>query len=210
MSASTLGLLLVLAGYLAGSIPFGYVLGRLLLGVDVRTVGSGNIGATNVARAGGKKLGVVVVLLDAAKAIVPILVARHLLAGADPPAADAALEGWVVAVAVAAFVGHLFPVWLRFRGGKGVATGFGIFVVLAPWGALAGAVAWGIAYGATRISSVASLAGTAVCAGTAFALNGPGRPVSWAAVLLALLIGLRHADNIRRLLSGEEKRKMRV
>ncbi len=210
MSAQALGLLLVLAGYLAGSIPFGYVLGRLLLGVDVRTVGSGNIGATNVARAGGKKLGVVVVLLDATKAIVPILLARHLLAGAASPVAGAALEGWVVGVAVAAFVGHLFPVWLRFRGGKGVATAFGIFLVLAPWGALAGAVAWLVAYGWTRISSVGSLAGTAVCAGTAFALNGPGRPLSWAAVVIALLIVLRHAGNIRRLLSGEEKRKMRV
>ena len=199
-----LGLLLVAAGYLAGSVPFGYVLGRLLLGVDVRTVGSGNIGATNVARAGGKTLGVVVVLLDAAKAIVPILVARRLLAGAG------GAEAWTVAVAVAAFVGHLFPVWLGFKGGKGVATAFGIFLVLAPWGALAGAVTWGIAYALSRISSVGSLAGTAVCAGTAFVLNGVRSPVSWAAVVLALLIVLRHADNIRRLLSGEEKRKMRV
>ena len=216
-----LGALLVAAGYLAGSIPFGYLLGRVLLGVDVRTVGSGNIGATNVARAGGKALGVFVVLLDAAKAIVPIFVARKVLwdavvaegvqRGAAPFGAPGpGLETWVVAVALAAFVGHLFPVWLRFRGGKGVATGFGIFLVLAPWGALAGAVAYGIAYGVTRISSVGSLAGTAVCCATAFALNGPARPVSWAAVLLGLLIVLRHKDNIRRLLSGEEKRKMRV
>jgi glycerol-3-phosphate acyltransferase PlsY len=204
VTSTALGLLLVAAGYLAGSIPFGYVLGRFLLGVDVRTVGSGNIGATNVARAGGRKLGVAVVLLDAAKAVVPILVARRLL-GPGPGA-----EGWVVAVALAAFVGHLFPVWLRFRGGKGVATAFGIFLVLAPWGALAGAIAWGVAYAATRISSVGSLAGTAVCTGTAFALAGPRRPVSWAALVLALLIVLRHRDNIRRLLSGEEKRKMRV
>ncbi len=204
MSATVLGVVLVAAGYLAGSIPFGYLLGKLLLGVDVRTVGSGNIGATNVARAGGKTLGIVVVLLDAAKAIVPILVAKGLLG--DGPGAQA----WTVGVALAAFVGHLFPVWLGFRGGKGVATAFGIFLVLAPWGALAGAAAWGIAYAATRISSVGSLAGTAVCAATAFAMNGPASPLSWAAVILALLIVLRHRDNIRRLLSGEEKRKMRV
>jgi glycerol-3-phosphate acyltransferase PlsY len=204
MSPTGLGVLLVAAGYLAGSIPFGYVLGRSILGVDVRTVGSGNIGATNVARAGGKALGVLVVVLDAAKAIVPILVARRLLG--DAPGAQA----WTVGVAIAAFVGHLFPVWLGFRGGKGVATAFGIFLVLAPWGALAGAAAWGIAYGATRISSVGSLAGTAVCAATAFATNGPASPISWAAVVLALLIVLRHRDNIRRLLSGEEQRKMRV
>lgn len=204
MSPDALGALLVAAGYLAGSIPFGYLLGKLLLGVDVRTVGSGNIGATNVARAGGKKLGAVVVLLDAAKAVVPILVARRLLGGGR------AAEVFTVAVAIAAFVGHLFPVWLRFKGGKGVATAFGIFVVLAPWAAIAGAAAYGIAYAATRISSVGSLTGTAVCAGTAFALNGARRPVSWAAVVLALLILLRHRDNVRRLLSGEEKRKMRV
>jgi glycerol-3-phosphate acyltransferase PlsY len=204
VSETALGALLVAAGYLAGSIPFGWVLGRLLLGVDVRTVGSGNIGATNVARAGGRKLGIVVVLLDAAKAIVPILVARRLL-GAAPDA-----EAWSVGVAVAAFVGHLFPVWLRFRGGKGVATAFGIFVVLAPWGALAGAIGYAIGYGATRISSVGSLSGTLACAATAFVVGGTGSPVSWAAVVLALLIVLRHRDNIRRLLSGEEKRKMRV
>jgi len=198
------GALLVAASYLAGSIPFGYLLGRLLLGVDVRTVGSGNIGATNVARAGGKALGVVVVFLDAAKAIVPILVARRLLG--DAPGAQA----WTVGAAIAAFLGHLFPVWLRFRGGKGVATAFGIFLVLAPWGALAGAAAWGIAYGATRISSVGSLAGTAVCATTTFVLRGASSPVSWAGVVLALLILLRHRENVRRLLSGEEKRKMRV
>jgi acyl phosphate:glycerol-3-phosphate acyltransferase len=109
MSEATLGAVLVVAGYLSGSIPFGYLLTKLLVGVDVRTVGSGNIGGTNVARAGGRKLGVLVILLDAAKAVVPILVARAAL-----PAAPAS-EWWVVAVAVAAFVGHLFPVWLRFR-----------------------------------------------------------------------------------------------
>lgn len=222
MSETGLGFLLVAAGYLAGSIPFGYVLGRLLLGVDVRTVGSGNIGATNVARAGGRKLGVAVVILDAAKAIVPILVAKDLLwrahvagamragAGLHLDAPQPSVTAWVVAVAAAAFAGHLFPVWLRFKGGKGVATAFGIFLVLAPWGALAGALAWGIAYGATRISSVGSLAGTAVCATVTFALNGPRSPISWAGLALALLIVLRHRENVRRLISGEEKRKMRV
>jgi glycerol-3-phosphate acyltransferase PlsY len=202
VSANALGAVFVVIGYLCGSIPFGFVLAKLLLGVDVRTVGSGNIGGTNVARAGGKKLGIAVVILDAVKAIAPILVARAVF----PPDA----EVWVVAVAIAAFLGHVFPVWLRFRGGKGVATAFGIFVVLAPWAALAGMVAYAVAYGATRISSVGSLAGTAVTAATTFALNGPGRPVSWAGVVLALLIVLRHRDNIRRLLSGEEKRRMKV
>jgi glycerol-3-phosphate acyltransferase PlsY len=204
MSGTTLGAVLVVAGYLCGSIPFGYLLTKLVVGVDVRTVGSGNIGGTNVARAGGKKLGVLVILLDAAKAIVPILVARAVL----PP--SPATERWVVAVAIAAFVGHLFPVWLGFRGGKGVATAFGIFAVLAPAAALAAAVGYAIAYGATRISSVGSLSGTAACVAAAFVIYGPARPVSWAALVLGLLIVFRHRANIRRLLSGEEKRKMRV
>ncbi len=204
MSDLGLGLLLVLGGYLAGSIPFGYLLGRLVLGVDVRTVGSGNIGGTNVARAGGKGLGIATIALDALKAIVPILLARRLLAGA--PRA----ELLVVAVAIAAFVGHLFPVWLGFRGGKGVATALGIFAVLAPWAAAVGIATYAAAYGATRISSVGSLAGTAACAAAAFVLRGPSSPVSWAGVVLAALIVLRHRENIRRLISGEEKRKMRV
>ncbi len=204
MSGAALGTLLVAAGYLTGSIPFGLLLGRAALGIDVRTIGSGNIGATNVARAGGRKLGAAVIMLDAAKAIMPILVARALLGDTG------GAEIWVVAVALAAFLGHLFPVWLGFKGGKGVATALGIFAVLAPWAALAAVVAYAVAYGATRISSVGSLSGTAVAAITAFALRGWRSPVAWAGVALAALIVLRHRDNIRRLLSGEEKRKMRV
>lgn len=222
MSANALGAIFVAVGYLSGSIPFGFVLTKLLLGVDIRTVGSGNIGGTNVARAGGKKLGIAVVVLDAAKAIVPILLAFVMVGNRvfveDLPRGMVPFDGttpiraelWVVAVAIAAFVGHVFPVWLRFRGGKGVATAFGIFLVLAPAAALAGILAYAVAYGATRISSVGSLAGTAVTAATTFAIHGPRRPVSWAAVVLALLIVLRHRDNIRRLLSGEEKRRMKV
>ena len=201
LDPDVLGPLLVLAGYLCGSIPFGVVLGRLVLGVDVRTVGSGNIGATNVARAGGKGLGVLVLLLDAAKAIVPLLVARALL--------PAGAEAWPVAVAVAAFVGHLFPVWLGFRGGKGVATALGIFAVLAPWAALAGMATWGLAYAATRISSIGSLAGTAACVAGTLVMRGWGHPDAWAALALGALIVLRHRDNIRRLVRGEERR-MRV
>jgi glycerol-3-phosphate acyltransferase PlsY len=200
MTETATGIVLVVLGYLAGSIPFGVVLGRFVLGVDVRKVGSGNIGATNVARAGGKKLGVVVLLLDALKAIVPILVARAIFAGSDRE------QLWTVAVAVSAFVGHLFPVWLRFKGGKGVATGVGIFLVLAPWAALAGIVTYAVAYATTRVSSVGSLAGTAVCTLGAFVSHGWTHPVSWAGVAIAALIFVRHHENIRRLFRGEEKR----
>lgn len=200
---AALGGALVAVGYLAGSIPFGYLLGRLVLHVDVRTVGSGNIGGTNVARV-NRKVGIAVIALDALKAVIPILVARRLLAG------QSGEELWVVAVALAAFAGHLFPVWLRFRGGKGVATAVGIFLVLAPWAALAGLVTYLVAYLATRISSVGSLAGTAVCTLGTFVVHGWTSPVSWAGLAIALMIVARHHDNIRRLLSGDEKRKMRV
>jgi glycerol-3-phosphate acyltransferase PlsY len=199
----TFGLVLVAIGYLAGSIPFGFLLARAFLGVDVRKVGSGNIGGTNVARV-NKRLGIATILLDALKAIVPILVTRRLLAG-EPSA-----ELVTVLVAVAAFLGHLFPVWLGFRGGKGVATAVGIFLVLAPWAALAGLITWGVAYAATRISSVGSLSGTAVCAFGTFVMYGWESPISWACLAIALIIVARHRENIRRILSGEEKRRMRV
>jgi len=203
VSTNALGLVLVVAGYLAGSIPFGLVLARVFLGVDVRTVGSGNIGGTNVARV-NKKLGVATILLDALKGVVPVIVARRLLAGA--PAGDL----WVMGVAIAAFVGHVWTIWLRFQGGKGVATAVGIFFVLAPWAALFGLLTWAATYLVTRISSLGSLAGTVVCVvGTLWVL-GPGSPVAWSAVVIGVLIFVRHRENIRRILTGEEKRRMRV
>ncbi len=200
MGETTVGTLLVVAGYLSGSVPYGYVLTRLVAGVDVRQVGSGNIGATNAARAGGKALGLVVLALDVLKAVVPVLVARSLLAGS--PRHDL----WVTAVAVAAFAGHLFPIWLRFHGGKGVATGLGIFLVLSPWAALAGAVSYAALYALTRISSLGSLAGTAVCCVGTFLWHGLRSPISWAGLVISLLVVWRHRENSRRLVRGEETR----
>ncbi len=197
MNDLVLGPILVVAGYLCGSIPFGLLTAKLFLGVDVREVGSGNIGATNAARAGGKKLGVLVLFLDAVKAIIPIVITQRLMAG--HPRGDV----WVMAVAVAAFSGHLFPVWLRFKGGKGVATGLGVFLVLAPVAALAGLATWVGVYLATRVSSVGSLAGTLVCVLVAFTILGP-TPISWAGAIVSALIWWRHRENIRRLVRGEE------
>jgi glycerol-3-phosphate acyltransferase PlsY len=193
-----LGLILTLAGYLSGSVPYGLVLPLVLKGVDVRTIGSGNIGATNAARAGGRAMGVAVFVLDVVKAVVPILLAQATLSG---PSA----RFWIMTTAVAAFAGHVFPAWLGFRGGKGVATGFGIFVVLAPWAALAGLATWVVAYLAVRISSVGSLAGTAVCTGGAFLTHGADSPIAWAGLAVAAMIFWRHRENIGRLLRGEEK-----
>ncbi len=202
-------LVLVVAAYLLGSIPFGLVLTRLVAGKDVRTVGSGNIGASNVARAAGKVAGVLTLVLDAAKAAVPMLLARHFFADAGPRTADA----WAVTVGVAAFLGHLFPVWLGFRGGKGVATALGVFLVLAPIPALLAVGVFGIAFAITRIPAVGSLAGTAVCCFGTFVhvlleegSAGWTSPVPWAGLLVAVVIFVRHRSNIERLIRGSENK----
>jgi glycerol-3-phosphate acyltransferase PlsY len=203
VSTDVLGAILVVVGYLSGSVPYGLVLGRLFMGVDVRTVGSGNIGGTNVARV-NKSLGIATIVLDILKAVVPLLVARRLLAGA--PRADL----WVMGVAIAAFAGHVFPVWLRFKGGKGVATGFGVYLVLAPWAALAGVGTWAGTWLVTRMSSLGSLLGTVVCIVWMLAFVGPASPLTWSAIVVGVLIYLRHTENIRRILSGEERKRMKV
>ena len=189
--------LLVVAGYLAGSIPFGLVLARMK-GIDPRKVGSGNIGASNVTRSAGKGLGVATLVLDALKASLPMLATRALLAG------DPHVETWVVAVGLAAFLGHVYPVWLGFKGGKGVATGLGVFLVLAPWAALVAFVAFGIAFGLTRVAAVGSLAGTAVCTAGAFVAYGLRSPVPWVGLVVSLLIVWRHRSNLERLARGAE------
>ncbi|MGB8931189.1 MAG: glycerol-3-phosphate 1-O-acyltransferase PlsY [Anaeromyxobacteraceae bacterium] len=200
MNENVLGALLTVAGYLCGSIPFGVILTRIFVGVDVRSVGSGNIGATNVARVGGRKVAIPVFVLDVVKAVVPILVARRLLAGLPNG------EGWTMLVAVAALAGHVFPVWLGFNGGKGVATGLGVFFVLEPVAAVAGFAVWIGIYLTIKISSIGSLGGTAVCAITVFILHGSRSPMSWAGLVIASIIFYRHKENIRRLVTGEEKK----
>ena len=202
-----LGLLFVAAAYLLGSIPFGVVLTRLFTGKDVRQVGSGNIGASNVSRAAGKVAGVLTLVLDAAKASVPMLVAERLFA--DPGTFAGAR--WAVAVGAAAFLGHIYPIWLGFKGGKGVATALGVFAVLAPVPSLLALVAFGVGYGATRIPAVGSLAGTATCCTGAivqeFLRHGSdawASPIPWAGLALAAVIVLRHRANIERLVKGAE------
>lgn len=191
-------LLLVLSGYLAGSIPFGVLLSRLVAGVDVRTVGSGNIGASNVARAAGKGTGIVVLLLDALKAVLPMLAARAILAG------DADVEPWTTLVGLAAFLGHIFPVWLGFKGGKGVATALGVFAVLAPLPTLLAVVAFAVAFAITRVPAVGSLVGTAVCTIGVFMRYGVETVTAWAALAVASLIVWRHRSNLARLRKGAE------
>src|SRR2546421_12757657 len=154
--------LVLVASYLLGSIPCGYLIVRARIGADVRESGSGGTGATNVSRRAGKVAGVVTLLLDAAKGALAVLIARFIATQ------DFGVNWWVAAAAVLAVFGHCFPVWLGFRGGKGVATGLGVALALAPLAAAAGAATWLALYKAFRISSVGSLAGAA---------GGPARPL---------------------------------
>ncbi len=193
--ASLVPLLLLLAAYGAGSIPTGLWLGLWLRGVDIREHGSKNIGATNTLRVLGKKLGVVALLCDMAKGFLPVLAVRHY--------ADGAI--WPILCGLAAILGHSFSLFLRFRGGKGVATSAGVFLALAPGPILAGAYAFAGVLLYTQMVSAGSVAAALVVAAVAFV-----SPVPMAAraliVLIAALVIYKHRDNLRRMVRGEESR----
>ena len=185
----------VLAGaYLLGSIPFSYLVARLG-GVDVRTVGSGNVGATNVLRSVGKRAGAVAFALDFAKGALATWLAMKTVGGAAFPSA----------AALVAVLGHMHPVWLRFRGGKGVATGAGAFLPLAPAATLGGMLSFAVVAFATRYASLGSIVGAFMLGVLAF-LFGALPPIPWAATAAAVLIAWKHRENIRRLLAGTERR----
>jgi glycerol-3-phosphate acyltransferase PlsY len=187
------------ASFLSGSIPFGYILAKRR-GVDITTVGSGNIGATNTARVLGKKLGAVVLLLDALKAFLPTwLVLRF--AGALPQLALPGLaEG---AIGLAAIVGHVFSPWMRFKGGKGVAPSLGVFLVLAPAATGIATAVWVIFYTCFRIASLGSLIASLILV---LAMVWRHAPSGYLAVVIAtfLLVVFRHTENIQRLLAKRE------
>lgn len=188
--------LLWIAAYVLGSIPTGILVARGR-GVDLRAVGSGNIGATNVARALGKGWAIFVLLCDALKGFAPVFVGRRLGLYAD----------WQVAVAgLAAIVGHMFTVFLRGRGGKGVATSLGVALGISPLAALAGFALYILAYLSLRLSSVGSLLGVWSFPVFATLMGGVPRPYLALSIVIALLVTLRHRENIRRLARGEEKR----
>jgi glycerol-3-phosphate acyltransferase PlsY len=187
---------LLLLGYLAGSIPFGVLLTRWVRGVDVRQSGSGNIGATNVTRVAGKKLGAVVLVLDALKGALAVGLALWLLP--EAPRMHAA-------VGLAAFLGHVYPVWLKLQGGKGVATALGVLAVLVPLAALSAAFVYAGLVAAWRVSSVGSLAG-GVTAVVVAVLTARAPEYAGLSLLLFVLILWTHRSNIRRLLGRTERR----
>lgn len=187
-------MLLLLFGYLAGSVPFAYLLARRA-GIDVRVAGSGNVGAANVFRTTGAWRGVAVMALDVTKGAVAVLVA-YLAAGG---ASLAAMTG------AAAIVGHIYPVWLRFHGGKGVAVAAGVFCVLAPIATAIAAAFFLVTVWLTRYISLGSIAATIALPPAAW-LSGAPRGVVVAAAGSGLLILFRHRGNLRRLRAGTERK----
>jgi glycerol-3-phosphate acyltransferase PlsY len=218
--------------YLLGSIPFGYLLVRIFRKQDIRAQGSGNIGATNVARSGAKGLGLATLLLDLGKGYAAVAIARQiashlaassiLVGGADAGPGTAIATGMAhhlgaglggpvydleVAAAVAAVVGHVFPVWLGFKGGKGVATALGVFLALTWPSALAGLVVFAVVFGLTRYVSLASLAGALTLPLFGFYFVTVRTPwVVFGFLFIPLLVIVKHHGNIRRLMSGTESR----
>jgi glycerol-3-phosphate acyltransferase PlsY len=196
-------LLIAAAAYLLGSIPTGYLLVRIFRHEDIRTVGSGNIGATNVLRSGGKGLGAATFLLDMLKGCSAVWLGALLGALLMPTAPVRTAEAIAALVAV---LGHMFPVWLRFRGGKGVATGFGVFLVAAPPAALAAIGVFFLVLFLSRYVSLASILGAASFPFFAWLLAQGSRPAIFIAAqfIVAFLIIAKHHANIRRLLAGTE------
>jgi len=186
----------IIAGYLFGSIPAGYLAVKLLLGEDIRKLGSGNIGATNVTRFLGKKWGIVVAVFDMAKGGIVVLAVR-LLGVQDP---------WILALAgFAAVCGHNFPIWLGFRGGKGVATSFGVIFFWSPFPALAGGLVWYLAIRFSRYVSVGSMVSLITVPVWFLILKQP-QAYCWVSAALAILAVVRHRKNIAKLFNGSEDR----
>ena len=186
--------ILILFGYLLGSVPTGYLLGRLA-GVDVRKSGSGNVGATNVARVVGRRQGVLTLVADAAKGLVSVVLAMQL----------GASLGATVLVGTAAFAGHLYPIFLKFRGGKGVATALGVFIALAPVATLFLVIVFALTALTSRIVSLGSVVTAVLAPLILWLFHYPPLVVGMAAFIGAA-ITFRHRSNIQRLINGSEPR----
>jgi glycerol-3-phosphate acyltransferase PlsY len=201
-------LLIATAAYLLGSIPTGYLLMRLFHHEDIRQSGSGNIGATNVLRSGGKGLGAATFLLDMFKGCSAVWLGAFLGSILLTNASPSTLYNSEALAALIAVLGHIFPVWLGFHGGKGVATGFGVFLAATPLAALAAISVFFLVTLISRYVSLASILGSATFPLFAWLLVKGSRPPFFIAVeiAVALLIILKHHQNIRRLIAGTEAR----
>jgi len=187
--------LLVALGYLVGSVPFGFLIARRRGGVDIRHVGSGNVGAANVLRSAGARAAGWTAAFDVAKGATAVLVAWA--AGGSNPIAAAA--------GVAAVAGHVYPVWLRFQGGKGVATTFGVFVVLAPLAAISALVLFGVVVRVTRLVSMGSMA-AAISLGPLVYVASSSVVLTRAAFISGCLVLFKHRQNLARAIAGTERR----
>ncbi len=189
------GILLVMGGYLVGSIPTGVILAKFFGSRDIRQEGSGNIGATNVFRVLGARLGLLTLLGDVLKGAIPVLLAGYL----------GKSDFWLAVVALAAFLGHLYPIFLSFKGGKGVATALGVFMVIAPLAVVCAVVVFIVVVGIWRYVSLGSLAASAVMP-VFIAATGYSPVYVGFAVVVGGLIFYRHRGNIKRLWEGSEKK----
>jgi len=188
-------LLLLIFAYLLGSVPTGVILARAFSDVDPRTQGSKNIGATNIYRTAGKKLGIITLLGDILKGLIPVVIARATLDS----------HFWIGAVALAAFLGHLYPVYLKFKGGKGIATGLGAFLALAPLAAILSFLVFAAVVYKSRYISLGSLTATAAFPVLLALLHSPAIYIPFA-VVIGFFIFWRHRENIQRLMAGKENK----
>jgi glycerol-3-phosphate acyltransferase PlsY len=192
------GFSLVLFAYFLGSVPFGILVAKAFdRGVNLRDTGSGNIGATNVVRAAGKAAGILTLFLDAGKAILP-MVLTYMLIGED--------YLWVSLVGGAAFVGHILPVYLNFKGGKGVATALGIVIALSPVTGFLIMVIFTVIFYFTRYVSLGSLCAAAALPILMALLGPPSRSSVWLCLFMTIVVFYKHRENIHRLLAGQENK----
>jgi len=198
----------ILICYLLGSIPVGYILTKIFVKIDIRQTGSGNIGATNVLRTGGKKLALATLLLDAAKCFPAIFVADMVYAWFYRydmnMRSDGAYESFLIIGGLFAILGHCFPIWLKFTGGKGVATALGALLAAVPYAGLAACATWLIVAKITKTSSLSALIAVVVAPIVTLIIYGASPAIICA--LITLLVWIRHKDNIKRIIKGEEPR----
>lgn len=198
-------LLIVVVAYLLGSIPTGYLLVRFVRKQDIREIGSGNIGATNVLRSGAKGLGVATFLFDTLKGVLAVLLGARLATAWFPPIP---LHNAEALAALCAVLGHMFPIWLGLRGGKGVATAFGVFLVLVPYAALGSLAVFALTFAFSRIVSLASIL-SAICFPLFAWFVAPWTHTYLIFAIIGIIAGLvliKHQQNIVRLMAGTEYR----